>query len=66
MDLKSLAMNGAGVEHDDGAVGKEGGGASPDAVDVVPLVWEQGRGKEEPIDEVARYGVAPCDIAPHC
>lgn len=65
LDLNVMA-SGARVEHDDGAVGEEGGGAGPDAVDVVPLVGDHGRGEVEPVNEVEGNGVAPCDVAPYC
>ena len=40
-----MLVSGASVEHDNGAVGEEGGGAGPDAIDVVPLVWDHGGGE---------------------
>ncbi|BAS76567.1 Os02g0106201, partial [Oryza sativa Japonica Group] len=59
-------VGGAGVEHGEAAVGEGGGGAGPDAVDVVPLVGNHGEGEVAPVDEVAGHRVPPRDlVAPH-
>lgn len=40
----------ATVEHDDLAVGEDGGGAGHDALDVVPVIGNHGEREVEPVD----------------